>query len=102
MKFMQTEYIIPVIITVLILIFSFYKIEKKFFQWVYVHWFFKRSFTNKISSVFYFIGFFVLSLALLDLRGPEKNITGKVSDQKTMILITIEIIKMSIVFLKEN
>ena len=67
--------------------FLVFKSEKKYFAWVADHWFLKRSFPSLLSSYFYFGGFALILLALMDPRGPEKLITGKVGDQKTVLLI---------------
>ena len=87
MNFLHSEYLLPLIVITLMLITIFIKQENKFFEWVRLHWFYKRSKKNKIGSILYFLGFFIICLGLLDLRGPEKNISGKVIDQKTVILI---------------
>ena len=87
MNFLQVEYLLPVLLFLLVVIFVSIKQENSFYKWIENHWFMKRSKKNKMSSVFYYIGLTLISLALLDLRGPEENITGKVSDQKTIILI---------------
>lgn len=87
MSFTQSGYLVPLIFSVIILIIISIKFESSFFQWIKDHWFFKRSKLNMIASILYYIGLFLIGLALLDLRGPEEYITGKVSDQKTILLI---------------
>jgi Ca-activated chloride channel family protein len=61
--------------------------EKAFFTWVKDHWFYDRSLSSKVGSLSFLLGVVLLMLALLDLRGPEEKIEGKVSDQKTILLI---------------
>jgi Ca-activated chloride channel family protein len=87
MTFLQLEYLLPIIIGLIVVIIISIKQESNFYKWVEKHWFMKRTLKNKISSILYYLGLILISLALLDLRGPEKNISGKVSDQKTIILI---------------
>lgn len=87
MSFTQSEYLIPLILALVIIIIVSLRIESSFFSWVKDHWFFKRSKKSIFASILYYVGLFLIGLALLDLRGPEEYITGKVSDQKTILLI---------------
>lgn len=87
MSFVQKQYIVPLIFTLIVLIIIFVRNESVFFSWIKDHWFFRRTKRNILSSVLYFSGFFLIGLALLDLRGPEEYVEGKVSDQKTIIMI---------------
>ena len=87
MNFIHLEFLIPVTLVVLFLSFLIYKQEKYFFNWVEDHWFYVRSKSSKVSGLCFILGLFILSLALLDLRGTEISIKGKVSDQKTIVLI---------------
>lgn len=87
MTFTYLNYMPFVIFFLVLLIYLIVKTEKEYFKWVELHWFYKRTFLNKISTFFYLIGFGFLLIALLDLRGPESNIEGNVKDQKTIILI---------------
>ncbi len=87
MSFNRLE-LLPLIIAALTLFFFLsYRSEKSFFAWVKTHWFYKRTKRNKIATILYYLGFLFIALALLDPRGPEKRVTGKVGDQKTIILI---------------
>lgn len=61
--------------------------EKRFFEFIKDHWFFRRNFSHKISSFFYILGFIGIVLSLMDLRGPEELIKSKTSGQKTILLI---------------
>ena len=67
--------------------FFFFRIKRRFLIWVEDHWFYKTSFTHKLSNIFYVIGLSLLTFALLDLRGPEKKVQGETQDQKTIILV---------------
>lgn len=87
MSFLQSEYLIPVIVFLALLIYLSVNQEIKFFQWIKDHWFLKRSGKNIIGSILYYLGLLLICLALLDLRGQETNIAGKISDQKTILLI---------------
>ena len=84
MNFTHLSYLIPVVIFISIYVFFYLKIEKQFFTWVKDHWFYKRSMANKVSGILYIVGFSLICLALLDLRGPEQRIKGNSVDQKTI------------------
>jgi Ca-activated chloride channel family protein len=86
-SFTQSQYLIPLIFTLVIIIIISIRFESSFFTWIKDHWFFKRRKRSVIASILYYLGLFLVGLALLDLRGPEEYITGKVSDQRTIILI---------------
>lgn len=87
MSFTQSEFLIPLLFALIILIVISLRFENTFYTWIKDHWFFKRRKRNILASILYYIGLFLVALALLDLRGPEEYITGKVSDQKTILLI---------------
>lgn len=87
MSFGYGQYFIIVILAWALLVFLYQKRTKQFFLWVKEHWFFNRSKANRISSILYLLGILFLMLAVLDLRGPEEVVTGKTSDQKTIVLI---------------
>ncbi len=87
MNFIYSNYLFVAIIISVLLSLIILKQEKTFFKWVEDHWFYKRSRSSVLSSLFFIVGFLLLTIALLDLRGPEKNIQGKISDQKTILLI---------------
>ncbi|MBC77368.1 MAG: hypothetical protein CME64_15290 [Halobacteriovoraceae bacterium] len=87
MSFNYIEYLPLVVLGIAAFWLMTIKVEKKYYSWVLTHWFYKQSLASKLSSVFFFAGFSFLLLALLDLRGPEERVTGKSSDQKTVVLI---------------
>lgn len=87
MTFLNLKFLPLIVLAIALMWFATFRLEKKYFQWILDHWFFRRSKLSKISSFLYFLGFTLILSSLLDLRGPEKRVTGKVSDQKTIILI---------------
>lgn len=87
MNFQLMQYLPVLLLGLLIFWFLTVRVEKKYFQWVKDHWFHSQSRISKLSSLFYFAGFALLLLALLDLRGPEERVKGKISEQKTVLLI---------------
>jgi len=87
MSFVYSNYFLVIIVIAILLSLIILKQERSFFKWVEDHWFYKRSKSSTLSSLFFVFGFILLMVALLDLRGPEKNIQGKISDQKTILLI---------------
>ncbi len=87
MKFMHLEYAIPILAVLILYIFFYLRTQKKFFNWVEDHWFFKQSKLHKISSVIYLIGLSLLLIAFMDPRGEEKHVSVKSSEMKTVIMI---------------
>ena len=66
MSFNYGQYFIVVLLGWILFLIFYLKNQKSFFAWVKDHWFYERSFTNKISSIFYITGILLLALALLD------------------------------------
>lgn len=87
MSFLNLAYLPAVLLALLVFGILVLRYDRRYFTWVRDHWFLKRSKMNKISAVFYVAGFALLLFALLDLRGPEKRVAAKVSEQKTVLLI---------------
>ncbi len=87
MKFNYLTYTPLIIIFIIIFTSIITRNNKRFFAWIEDHWFYKQSTKSKISQLFFMIGVSLLALSLLDLRGQEQRVIGKVSDQKTIILV---------------
>lgn len=87
MSFENLSYLPVVLFFIIIIVFINRKIVKQFYEWVEDHWFFKPSNANRFSNILFVISLCLFAIALLDLRGPEKRIVGKVSDQRTIILV---------------
>lgn len=87
MTFLNLEYLPYILGGLAVFMIALLRSEKKYFKWIEDHWFLRRAFASKLASVFYCAGFALILLALLDLRGPEERVTGKTSDQKTIVLI---------------
>lgn len=87
MNFLYEKYIPAIIITFIIVSLIFLKKENSFFKWVKKHWFFERSLSSKISTVFYIISILFLMASFLDLRGIVQNVESDIPDQKTIIVI---------------
>ncbi|WP_372651930.1 VWA domain-containing protein [Halobacteriovorax sp.] len=87
MSFEYHEYLVILAPLLVLYFLLFRKNDKKFFQWVEDHWFLKRTTSNKISRLLFFIFIVLLVLSTLDLRGPEEKIETSIPDQKTVILI---------------
>lgn len=87
MSFVYSAYIIPVIILISVFVYTIISYEKSFYGWIKKYWFFQRSNFSKLSSVLYLVGFSLLLIATLDLRGKEEQINAKISDQKTIVII---------------
>lgn len=87
MSFLYSQYLPVIILIVILLSVLIIKINKRFFCWVEDHWFLKRSMPHRFSTILYLLGCSLLLFALMDLRGPEELISGKTSDQKTVIMV---------------
>ncbi len=87
MSFVYIHYMPLCIVLFLILCVYLNKREKKFFEWIKTYWNFKRSWTARISFLFFIIAIFFMIFSLLDLRGIPEKIESRVTDQKTIILI---------------
>ena len=87
MKFVNTQYLSIGIIAIIVFGILLNRLNAQFFKWVKSYWFFDRTWTSKISSMMYILSLFLMMIALLDLRGPEKKIRASIPDQRTIILI---------------
>tara|TARA_B100000029_G_scaffold232910_1_gene230271 strand:- start:1605 stop:3191 length:1587 start_codon:yes stop_codon:yes gene_type:complete len=61
--------------------------EKKHFSFVKKHWFYTKTYASKIRLLFYLIGFMLLGISLLDIRGKQNKILTSSPSQKTLVLI---------------
>ncbi|WP_417337124.1 vWA domain-containing protein [Halobacteriovorax marinus] len=87
MSFEYHQYLIFMIPALIIYFYIYRKNDLKFYRWVEDHWFFKQTFSNKVSRVLLFVAMATLVVSMLDLRGPEEKIDTSIPDQKTIILI---------------
>lgn len=87
MKFLNLAWLPAVLGALGVFWFLVFRVERRYYQWIRDHWFYRRSFAGKASSWLYFAGFALLLAALLDPRGPERRVAGKIGDQKTALLI---------------
>ena len=87
MSFVYQQYLLVVLAALIIYALLIIKQENKFYQFVERFWFKKRSIFSYLSQVFFLLGFTLLSLSLLDLRGPEERIKTQVPSKRTIMLI---------------
>jgi len=87
MSFIKLESLYFIIPVLLVFVLLHQRVEKKFFHWVYQTWSFQKNSVYFFARFFYYSAFVLFSIALLDLRGPEKTLKGSIPDQKTIILI---------------
>ncbi|MBL6990015.1 MAG: VWA domain-containing protein [Bacteriovoracaceae bacterium] len=87
MSFLYWKYFPIFLLIFLLFIFFQMRRDRLYSKWIYKYWFLVRSIKNKISSILYYLAFFILLLACLDFRGEEQSIKGEIPDQKTIILI---------------
>jgi len=87
MSFIYIKFWPLILVGIFLFIYGIINIEMSYFRWIKRHWFFRRSKTSLISSIFYLLGFFLLAISLMDLRGPEEKIEADIPDQKTIIII---------------
>ena len=67
--------------------FLVWKFEYSYFSFIRTFWFFKRSYFSFSSTLLKLGGLAILSLALMDLRGPAQKVDSTVREQKTIIMI---------------
>lgn len=82
MKLLPMIFVLFSILVVLIVLF-----EKRYFKFVNLYWFYKRSLLSYASSIFFLVGMAGLLTSLLDLRGQEEIIKMPVPSSRTIILL---------------
>ncbi len=87
MNFQHLDHLPFLILGLFVFIVAIIWLEIKFFSMVRLYWFYKRSFFSYLSTFLLIIGFSLLVLSLLDLRGPEEKIKAGVPTERTIILI---------------
>lgn len=87
MSFVHVGYLPWLILAFIIFAILTLFFENRYFKWVKLYWFYKRSWISRAATFFYLAGVLFLLLALLDLRGKETRIRAQIPDQKTVILI---------------
>jgi len=87
MNFIYSHYLIPVLAFVVVFMLFLISLEMNFFKMIRTYWFYKRSTFHLLSTFFYFLFFLLLSVSVLDLRGPETKVETKASSDRTIILL---------------
>ena len=87
MNFVHKEWVFSVLIFSVLFIFLMIKYDKSYFKWIKKYWFFDYSSLNYIRWIASSLGFLLLILSLLDLRGPAQQVQSDILDQKTIIII---------------
>jgi Ca-activated chloride channel family protein len=87
MNFNQFGYIIPLFVIYIVFIFILIRLEKKFFEFIKLFWFYQRSTLSYLSTFLYLIGMGGLLFSLMDLRGTEERIKTPTPSERTIILI---------------
>lgn len=87
MTFTNASLLLPILTIIAIYIVVKFKSEKKYFQWIEDHWFKKRTLKSQISSLLICIAIAGFVFSLMDIRGHEVRVQGKVGEQKTILLI---------------
>ncbi len=87
MNFIQLDLIPGILIAFAILMIIVLTYEKRFFSFVKIYWFYRRSLLNYFSSILFLGGMLLLLLSLLDPRGPEEKLKAEVPRDRTLILI---------------
>ena len=87
MNFNQLGYVIPLLVIFIVFVFILMRMEKKFFEFIKLHWFYCRSTLSYFSTFLYILGMGGLLLSLLDLRGAEEKIKTPAPTERTIILI---------------
>ena len=81
------NWLIPIILILLVIIYLFFRQQRKFNNWVESIWQYRESHFSKLSKIFYVFFWIFLLMALVDLRGEPEKIETDVPDQKTLILL---------------
>ena len=87
MNFNQFNYFLPLSLFFLVFVFLIVRLEKKFFNFIRLYWFYKRSYFSYVSTFLYVLGMGGLLFSLLDMRGPEEKIKAPIPTERTIILI---------------
>ncbi len=95
MSFVYGNFLIPVLLIAIGICYLFWIKEKKVANWVKNYWFYTISKSSKWALIFFSLGVTMLSLSLLDLRGPSENIKAEIPVQRTLILIDVSLSMMA-------
>ena len=87
MNFLRMDLLPYILVSLFIFSFGLFYYQRKFFKIVKLYWFYERSYFHYFSSLLYIAAFFMLTLALLDPRGPDEKIKVEMPESKTIILI---------------
>jgi Ca-activated chloride channel homolog len=87
MIFLKANFAIWLVPLLISAVFAVLYNERTFFRWVKEYWLFRRSKTNKLSSILFVIGFSLLAVIILDPREGEIKIKGKIKQSKTIVLV---------------
>lgn len=87
MSFINTQYIYISMLVIFLIALLINRLNAKYFDWIKTYWFFDRTWSSRIASLFYLLSLFLFLLSLLDLRGPERKMRSSLPDQQTIILI---------------
>lgn len=87
MSFIYGDFKFLIIGLVIVLAWAFIKYEKSSQNWITTYWFYKKSWTSKLSFFLFLMSISLFLFSLLDFRGPEKKIKAIVPEQKTIIMI---------------
>ncbi len=87
MNFHKIEMLIYILPFFLLFFFLRWHTERKFMKFIEDHWFFTASIYHKTSRILFVFFLVFIFFSLLDPRGETENITSKIPDQRTVILI---------------
>lgn len=87
MNFVYQNYLIVLAAVLAVYVLVLIRQENKFFSYVERFWFKKKSWFYQCSRLFFICGMILLSLSVLDLRGPEERIKTQVPSKRTIILM---------------
>lgn len=87
MNFVNTHYVLHILLGGAGFAFLIFFLNKKYFKWVKTYWFFQRTLLSRLSTMLYILSLVLMLSSLLDLRGPEEKIKTNLPDQKTIIIL---------------
>lgn len=87
MSFQELDNIIYIAPAILIFFFLYQRHEKNALSWIKRYFFKEPTKAYYLKTFCFYMGFILVGLAALDLRGPEEQVKVEVQNQKTVILI---------------
>jgi len=86
-NFNRIELVIPVVFIAIVMMTLFTRKDAQIKKIIKDNWLLKETPMLRLRQAILYLGFFLVFISLLDLRGPVEQIEGSVPDQKTLIIV---------------